>query len=216
MWRFPPVSPKCWIALVRLPPRIWSHGPDWIICTQNPFVSCGSDFVFGAPSNWMPWIQKRLLWARWRHQIEQERVHVSFTKTRCQRRLLYWWAAGCWLEGQVSPSNGHQGCSGRQLVGTTMTPHQTTPLGFNHICPHSLSNATQLVTPSPMQSYYHHYIQSQEYRGVLTFWRTLGPLRITKLPAATTWYLRRPIFWFKLLSSHRCWWIGPHLSIISR
>ena len=159
---------------------------------------------------------KRLLWARWRHQIEQERVHVSFTKTRCQDGLLYWWAAGCWLEGQVSPSNGHQGCSGRQLVGTTMTPHQTTPLGFNHICPHSLSNATQLVTPSPMQSYYHHYIQSQEYRRVLTFWRALGPLRITKLPAATTWYLRRPIFWFKLLSSHLCWWIGLYLSIISR
>ena len=147
---------------------------------------------------------KRLLWARWRHQIEQERVHVSFTKTRCQRRLLYWWAAGCWLEGQVSPSNGHQGCSGGQLVGTTMTPHQTTPLGFNHICPHSLSNATQLATPSPMQSYYHHYIQSQEHRRVLTFWRTLGPLRIPKMPAATTWYLRRPIFWFKLLSSHLC------------
>ena len=92
---------------------------------------------------------KRLLWARWRHQIEQERVHVSFTKTRCQDGLLYWWAAGCWLEGQVSPSNGHQGCSGRQLVGTTMTPHQTTPLGFNHICLHSLSTTTQLVTQSP-------------------------------------------------------------------
>ena len=43
---------------------------------------------------------------------------------------------------------------------------------------------------------------------------TATPLQASKLPAATTWVSRWPIFWFKLLSSHLCGWIGLHLSII--
>ena len=43
---------------------------------------------------------------------------------------------------------------------------------------------------------------------------TATALQASKLPAATTWVSRWAIFWFKLLSSHLCGWIGLHLSII--
>ena len=81
---------------------------------------------------------KRLLWAR--------DGAIKLKRRGCPRLVhknpMSGWTivlVGCWLGGQVSPSNGHQGCSGRQLVGTTMTPHQTTPLGFNHTCLYTTS-----------------------------------------------------------------------------